>query len=757
VSRRITHAVAAIVLAALLISAAIPAQAAQPRRVVVLLTPYLTWADVTSGVMPNMTKLAGRSLLANMNVRAGAITGASTPDHGAIVLSAGAPVEFAGGAISAFSSSETVGAAKAPDLYRQYFGHSVGSAKVLYLGQPSQVQANIQTELNNQIGALGVALHASGAQSAAIGCGDLGYTVDPPHASRPAGEAAADDKGLVDLGDVSNAMLVKDPSAPFGTRANVPGILQTYRGALSDGVADLIVVDPGDLSRADSVASYTTTEAAAAERTTALRSTDTVLGGLVAGLGPNDAIVVLTQAVVSVPDLPAGYGPVLVAGPDGAGLGVASSTHRDGIITEMDASAEIVKLLDLKQPATMIGSPVTPATTLRSGTVGQRVSYLDQVNTTSIAIESVRMPTVNTFILLAVLVLLGSAAILYRGTDGLPSKLPGLAMGAVLLLICVQLAAVLQLLVWPWPPSGLAVLAAILGATVVCFAVAWFAGRGRPAAIPLIVVSGATVVVLLVDQWVGAPLSFAQIFGYSPLLGARYYGMGNEMAGLLLGSVMVTVALVLDTWRDAPWARHLRMWGWPLIGVVALMTAAAPFWGANVGTVAWMTVGFLVGWMMLNGRRVWTWRNLAIVVAIIVVVVVGLAAIDLSGGATAETHLGRAVSGVGTSGIGSLWTIIARKAATNVRVLGRTNWTWLLVSVLLLLGYMRWRPRGEFAQMLKQYPAFSAALAASLFAGVAGYFTEDSGIIIPALLFIPVGVAAVYLMLARPQQGGDGS
>jgi hypothetical protein len=81
----------------------------------------------------------------------------------------------------------------------------------------------------------------------------------------------------------------------------------------------------------------------------------------------------------------------------------------------------------------------------------------------------------------------------------------------------------------------------------------------------------------------------------------------------------------------------------------------------------------------------------------------------------------------------------------------------LLVFVLLLLGYMRWRPRGEFGQLLKEYPAFSAVLAASIFGGVTGYFTEDSGIIIPALLFIPVGVSALYLMLTRPREGGDGT
>ena len=93
---------------------------------------------------------------------------------------------------------------------------------------------------------------------------------------------------------------------------------------------------------------------------------------------------------------------------------------------------------------------------------------------------------------------------------------------------------------------GLGFFGAIAVAAVV-WGAALLSGRGRHVALPLIVVSGLTTIVLVVDQWLGAPLSFAGTFGYSPLYGARYYGIGNEMAGLLLGSAMVACALVLDT------------------------------------------------------------------------------------------------------------------------------------------------------------------------------------------------------------------
>jgi hypothetical protein len=356
-------------------------------------------------------------------------------------------------------------------------------------------------------------------------------------------------------------------------------------------------------------------------------------------------------------------------------------------------------------------------------------------------------------------VLLVSTLLLIRGAPDAPRPVWALARTALVLVPCIPLGGLIQFAILSRPPSAAWVVVLLVGSCLATWSAALLAGRGRSATVPLIAVTGATAVVLMVDQWLGAPLSFAGLYGYAPLFGARYYGIGNEMAGLLLGSSMVCCALALDTWRDAPWTGAVRRWGWPVLGVVVLVTTAAPFLGANVGAVAWMTVGFGAGWLMLNGRPVWTWRNVAAVVVVVVVLVGALGAIDLLGGSASETHLGRAISNAtGEGGVASLATLVARKAETNLRVLGRTNWTWLLVAVVALLGYMRWRPRGEFAAMLRSHPAFSAVLGAALFAGVIGNFTEDSGVIIPALIMLPVGVTALYLMLdGSPRRPGEGS
>jgi hypothetical protein len=755
VSRRTTHIAAAIVLAALLISVATPAPAAPRRRVIVLLAPYLAWNDVLS--MPNARALAADSLLADVNVRAGGATGSSTPDRGALVISAGAPLDYADGALAAYSASETVGTMSARDLYLQYFGVAAGGSEILFAGRPRQSLANAGSNAATVIGALGSAVHAAGARTAAIGNADLGLWADAPRSSRPAGEAAADESGTADVGDVSARMLSADPASPFGVRANVEAILAQYRRAMSDPGVGVVIVDPGDLARANAVVPVVTSTAATAMRARALATTDEVLGGLVAGADPGDAVLLITQAVVPSADSPAGYGPAIIHDGTGAGLGASASTHRDGVVTVMDVSVTIVGLLGGTAPESMIGSGVHAATAMAGASVQERVAFLERLDATSVAVESIRFDVVNVFIVVAVIVLLGATIVLYRGRDRLPAWSPAAARVALLVPMAALLGALLQYALLRWPASGAEVIAAFVVATALSLAVALSLLRGRPATVPLIVLAGATTVTILVDQWLGAPLSLAGLFGYSPLLGARYYGLGNEMAGLLFGSAAVAFALVLDTWPGARWARALRTWGWPLLGAVVIATAAAPMWGANVGPAVWMTVGFVVGWMMLHGKRVLTWRNLVIVLLLIVVVVAGLSAIDLLGGANTRTHLGRALAGAESGGISTLWTIAVRKAETNMRILGRTNWTWLLVALLFMLGYLRWRPRGGFAAMLKRYPAFSVGIAAALFAGTVAYFTEDSGIIIPALMFIPVGVTALYLMLlpAAPAKDDD--
>jgi hypothetical protein len=252
----------------------------------------------------------------------------------------------------------------------------------------------------------------------------------------------------------------------------------------------------------------------------------------------------------------------------------------------------------------------------------------------------------------------------------------------------------------------------------------------------------------LLDQAFGAPLSFSGLLSYSPLLGARYYGLGNEGASVIVGGGLAGLALLIDGYGGSPWISTARKWAPLAAGGLVVFISAAPFMGANIGVIAWGTAAFGILWLQLNGHRI-TWKTIAGMLAVVGLVVVAFSLYESLSSSGAQTHLGRAWESAGTGGVAELWTIVARKAETNWRVLRATNWSILMIAILVFLGYMRWRPHGVFAQTLQAYPAFAVAMTAALWSSLVGYFTEDSGIVIPALVMLYITGSLLHVMLSR--------
>jgi hypothetical protein len=298
-----------------------------------------------------------------------------------------------------------------------------------------------------------------------------------------------------------------------------------------------------------------------------------------------------------------------------------------------------------------------------------------------------------------------------------------------------------------WPQSSGAVISGLLATALVVWVASLLMLHFWPTRVSVGAISLLTSLVLLVDQWLGAPWSFTNIFGYSPLLAARFYGIGNEAAAILFGASIVGAALILDEWPDAAWVKPAKLWGLPLFGLLVVWTSAAPNLGANVGVAVWGTVGFVLAWYLMNGHHV-TPRAIVVMLVVMVAMVGVFIAIDMFGGGQ-QTHLARSLASAEAGGLVELWKIVARKAETNMRVLTHTNWAYILIAVVAFLAFMRWRPQGDFADTLSENPHFADAITVSLVAGLAAFFSEDSGIVIPALEVFYVGVAIVWLMLAR--------
>jgi len=723
-------------------------------RVVIVMTPYLQWSDVTTQT-PSLYALASEGAVGNINVRNRnrSATVPGTAEQGALTFSAGAWAAMDIAAPSAYSVNEPYNEGTAAEAFTRLTGLTPSGADIVFLGLPRVLrQSAAAATLDVVPGTLGGEIVASGGVTAAIGNGDPGRDTREVWHSRPAGVAAMDYDGLVRYGDVSARTLRDDLSEPFGVATDVELFMAQYadveRSLTDTSGPALIVLDPGDLTRAAAIESITSPQESMKQHARAVATVDVIVGRVRATL-PDDALLIVAtpvemEAVGSV----TGLAPIIMYGRTARGYLSSSSTQRDGLVTNLDMAATVLGEFGLERPVQVLGNPMFADGS--DASLDERIDFLVHTDATAVAIDSAKSAVVNGFIAVTLLVLIASTVVLLRARRWVHATVrrsAALFRIALLGILSVPPATLLMFMFYPAPRTAVPAVSFLAVSSLVLWALALVAKRYAPMRVPIAGLSLLMTGLLLVDQWFGARWSLTSFFGYSPLVAARYYGIGNEGAALLFGSALVGVAFLMDQWPDSRGARFGRMWGTPLLGLIIVITCAAPSIGANIGVIAWGVVGFAVAWALMNGHRV-SWKLAAVALTMIVLIVGVFSLIDMNSG-TAQTHLGRAWESAGQGGAGALWTIVQRKAETNLRVLTHTNWSFVLVGVLAFLGFMRWRPQGDFAAALDENPHFSAAMAACLIGGLVAYFTEDSGIVIPALIMVYLAAGILYLMLDR--------
>jgi len=723
------------------------------RLVVIVLAPYMTWDDVMGGDMPVTRALAQSGAVGDINNRASSsVAGDSNQTLSSLAISASSASAYDAEVASAYSINEHYEMGSAADAYHRVMGGLVGKSAIVYLGLPKIDRANAKARTTTRVGSLGQAITDAGGVTAALGNSDWGYEVKQTWQSRPAALIAMDESGKVAFGDVSSNVLENDEDAPYGTSTDVDVMSETYRQvrdrmSVSDGPG-LVVVDPGDGERAARFSSEVSDEVASRQHNAAMKKTDAIVKMVKAGL-PSNAVLMIVSQIQERPETgPVGFAPVIVSGSGWRGLIESPSTHRTGITTDLDVAPTVLAQMDIKRPVEMVGNSMLSDGS--AAALSSRVATLRSLDRTAIAVDTVRGYITSTYIALVILLLVAGTVLLLllrRQTIELGARLSSIFRSLLLAVLCIPVSSMLMYLVEPRPSTPLAIVVLFLGVLMFVWLVVLLINRRYGCDAALISAAGLTSVVIMVDQIFGAPLSYSGIFSYSPLWGSRYYGMGNEGASILVGAALVCVALLFDRYEHAHWLSAAKRWAVPLVGVAVVVTSAAPFLGANVGVAVWGFVAFAVMWFDMNGYRL-SWKTALVALSGIVAVIAAFSGYDLlinkAGG---QTHLARAWESAQSGGLIQLWDIVTRKAATNARVLQASNWSYLLVAILFFMAYMRWKPHGDFKQALGRHPSFATALTAALLGSLAGYFTEDSGIVIPALVMLYLAGALLCLML----------
>ena len=371
-----------------------------------------------------------------------------------------------------------------------------------------------------------------------------------------------------------------------------------------------------------------------------------------------------------------------------AGLLVSASTRRPGLVTNTDFAPTVADYFGLSRsdfPARPFGVAWTFKPTQSAPTQAAALEEQAYRQGKGIRILPYAALTLALWILLATLLLI-------RGK--LPAWASALPLTATVALLLARSAAEAY--------------AYFLLLTLMGFGVAARCGWRL---VPSILASG-IIFVLVVTLVMGGSLMHSSLLGYSAVEGARYYGIGNEAMGLLVGSTLVVAARL---WPLGQYSKACALV--LLIGVTILL--GMPQAGAKAGGLLVASSAFGIFLWEKHGAK-WSWRVIAFVgmasVGLLGVVALGDSLLQQSH----QSHMGEAIQRIRSDGFGEARGIIIRKLAVEGRLAWHSTW-----AALLWIGVLSLRKTRSISKA-----GFVAVAACFLF--------NDAGTVAAALCLIPL-------------------
>jgi hypothetical protein len=236
----------------------------------------------------------------------------------------------------------------------------------------------------------------------------------------------------------------------------------------------------------------------------------------------------------------------------------------------------------------------------------------------------------------------------------------------------------------------------------------------------------AAVLALTIDALAGTQLLVRSVLGPNPLLGVRFYGIGNELKSGLAVLVLAAVAAALYPAIRGRRAA-LTMAG---AGILLAVVEGSARIGAGVGGVILVGAGTAVASVMLLPGALTRRRALIVLIAPILALV-GLAALDLLTAHGSGHYTGTVLH---ARSAGDLRDVIVHRYSAAFGEL-HNHAMPVATFLALLCAVVGMRRRERLLAPVNGDPAWQAALTGGLTAGGVGALVEDSG---PVLLVVAV-------------------
>ncbi|GFN36022.1 hypothetical protein [Tepidimicrobium xylanilyticum] len=573
------------------------------------------------------------------------------------------------------------------------------------------------------IGALGYTLHKSGLKTAVFGNSDTDEELIRTSALIP-----MDPDGLIDYGNVDD-ILVKDNFYPYGIRTDYDKILDEIERVKSD--ASLIVVDTGDLNRLNSYGANLSTDEFYQKRNVILNNIDEFIEGLLNIIDKDNSLLMILSPNSGEERIDGNrLSPIIIWGKNVMkGIVVSNTTRQNGIIANLDISPTVVKFLDLK-PENMAGNPIEYVE------IEDSLNYIKSIIGPINLMSKTRSKTLSTYGTISLVIILLIIALVLLNIVPNEQILRGLKTG--LLLIYVLPLAFMIISSFRIDNLIIFILALTLFSSLVIY-VFYKCNSSKN----ILVVTYLYFILLFFDILLKGYFTKYSVLSHDPIIGARYFGIGNEMVGLFLMVSCMTAGLLYEKYSK----KIIPI----LVMIGTTVLVGHPNLGANVGgTIALLSssIYFVCG---LYGKNL-NLKNTILTLFIIGMAIGFLGYLDIRF-SHSPTHLGNTLLSINEKGIGFVKNIIDRKLLMNVRLIGISFWTRVIIinifAQIIVSHYYRDRVNSFMVSRLGN--GYLSCIAGSII----GFLVNDSGLILSAISINMATILLLFIVIGEQDKIGQ--
>jgi hypothetical protein len=703
-----------------------------PPTVTMIVIPGLSFLELEQTKLPHLKTWMEMGAIGAMNIRS--TTGYKSQVNSYATLGLGyrayGDAELGGG----YNADERIPSAVEPfgdqpralEWVKRWSGDPLEEINVVIPVFPKFKAASSDVDYSQSLGAW---LKAHGMHSAVLGNAD-----DGNKKQRFAAWITSDENGMTKYGDVGMATLVGGSDRPYGYRTNYDFLLQQQEKLSTQ--ASLIVIELGDLHRLYESKDWYTEEGFQQVKPQVMGEMDAFIGELMLSMEDNEKLVLLSPVThQDATEQDYLLAPLLFYG-KGIQQGIIHSptTDRKGIVGNVDVAPTVLHWLGVEKPQSMIGELIQVIPEKKAS------RFLSEELKQVVTVYSLRPPMLYSYIVYQVSILLVALTLVIRKLDTWYSwvRIP---------LISLMLAPLLFLWLGGLKDSGSITYTVVF---VTGLGVLTFIFSRLPYIQAWMWIGASNVLFILADGWMGGYFIKRSLLGYDPMIGARYYGIGNEYMGIVIGAALLFVCCFIE------WSRRTGRWvKWMILSFFAMivMYFAAPFLGTNAGGALAATIAFGVTWYRCFGAKENQTVRLALfLVSLPLIGIIALFLFNYIIPSGMTSHIGKAFEALVHGDFSAIVGMIKRKLAMNWHLIQVSSWSKLFIASLFVMVVMLLKPIDQLKAWVEKYPYLMAGFIGVATGAIAALLLNDSGIVAAATTIIYLVAPMLLLPIEERRQ-----